>query len=429
MKNTVNNKHFLLLWGFIIMSISVFAWRPTSKDTINPYSYQPIDSTYKFIKYASNHIYQEDQTVLGTFFAQLDSLRLGLVKKVSIVHLGDSHIQADLFTDKIRSNFQQDASLGNGGYGLAYPHALAKTNNPSWFTSSYTGKWESCRMNNPKTTCDWGIGAMNATTTDEKASFSINLGAFKSRSYAFNTIKIYSNTLDSSSFTILFNKDDTTSMPLVQSIVIDTIQQVTTYTLSKPISKLTCSFATKNIHQTHFTLKGISLENTLQNGIIYHSIGLNSATATTFMRNDNFIKQTNSLKPSLVVISLGTNDAYGKNFNQASFLENFTRLITKIKTANPKASIILTSPADSYRKRRYPNINFTITPKLLKALAKEHHCGFWNLQYIMGGYKSINKWHQRKLCQDDKLHFKRKGYELQADLFFDALMKSYSNFK
>ena len=429
MKNTINNKLFLLLGGLLSMSISVFAWFPASKEPTSPYPYQPIDSTYKFIKYTSNHIYQEDQTVLSAFFAQLDSLRSGLVNKVSIVHLGDSHIQADLFTDKIRKNFQHDTLFGNGGYGLAYPHSLAKTNNPTWFTSSYTGKWEACRMNNPKTVCDWGISAINATTTDEKATFTINLCAFKSRCYEFNTIKLYSDQIDSSSFSILFNKDETEVAPLVTNIQIDTLQHITTYTLSKPISKLTCSFYKNTIGQTHFTLKGISLENTLQNGIVYHSVGLNSATATTFMRNDQFITQTNSLKPSLIVISLGTNDAYGKNFNQALFVQNFTRLITKIKTANPKASIILTSPADSYRKRRYPNINFTITPKLLKDLAKEHHCGFWNLQYIMGGYKSIHKWHQKKLCQDDKLHFKRKGYELQADLFFDALMKSYATFK
>ena len=162
---------------------------------------------------------------------------------------------------------------------------------------------------------------------------------------------------------------------------------------------------------------------------MYHSIGLNSATANTFMRNENFIEQTSSLGASLIVISLGTNDAYSKYFQEEAFYKSFSLLLTKLRASNPKASIILTAPADSYRARKYPNINFTITPKILQALAKEYQCGFWNLAYVMGGYKSINKWHQKKLCQNDKLHFNRQGYELQADLFYDALMKSYSQYK
>lgn len=431
MKNTVSNKKSWLFLGFLFLSWSVLAWLPNDSQTNEaiPYPYRPIDSTYTFIRYQSNTIYQDEKTVLGTFFNQLDSLKNGQISKVNILHIGDSHIQADLFTDKIRKKFQDDAAFGNGGYGLAYPYAIAKTNNPTWYKSSFTGNWETCKMNHPAKNCDWGIGGINATTDAISATFTVQLCAYKSRCYDFNTIRIYSDFSDSTLFTPTFKNPESGATLSIQSIQKDALQGYISYQLNETVSGITIGFTKTNSRQNQFTLKGFALQNSAQKGIVYHSIGLNSATANTFMRNENFIEQTSSLGASLIVISLGTNDAYSKYFQEEAFYKSFSLLLTKLRASNPKASIILTAPADSYRARKYPNINFTITPKILQALAKEYHCGFWNLAYVMGGYKSINKWHQKKLCQNDKLHFNRQGYELQADLFYDALMKSYSQFK
>jgi lysophospholipase L1-like esterase len=430
MKNTIINKKLFLCFLFISLNFTVWAIFNNNDNPISslkPYNYQPIDSNYRFIKYKYNSIFQANSSALAFFYSKLDSLRAGLITKVNILHIGDSHIQADLLTDKIRKNFHTDSTLGNGGYGLAYPYAIAKTNNPTWYTSSYSGKWESCRMNSPSKTCNWGIAGINTTTYDVNATFSINLCAFQNRCYDFNKVRIFCDINDSTLYDIKISHADFNTDVLVVSTSIDSVQRCIEITLSKCINKGIFSFIKSNEKQKQFTLKGISLENTDKKGIVYHAIGLNSATAATFMRTEDYAHKTRAISPDLIIISLGTNDAYGKYLNEDSFYRNFAALVLKLKEANPNASIMLTSPADSYRKRRYPNINFTITPRILKAVAREYNCGFWNLQHVMGGYKSINKWHQKKLCQNDKLHFNRKGYELQADLLFDALMKSYSN--
>ena len=48
----------------------------------------------------------------------------------------------------------------------------------------------------------------------------------------------------------------------------------------------------------------------------------------------------------------------------------------------------------------------------------------WDFYNIMGGEGSINYWYEKGLTADDRLHFKKRGYEIQAGLFFDAFLKT-----
>ena len=47
----------------------------------------------------------------------------------------------------------------------------------------------------------------------------------------------------------------------------------------------------------------------------------------------------------------------------------------------------------------------------------------------MGGYGSILDWFKKGLTAKDKLHFSRKGYELQGELLYRALQNGYLNYK
>ena len=51
-----------------------------------------------------------------------------LNQKINFVHIGDSHIQADLMTNVVRERLQKE--YGNAGRGLVFPYNLAKTNGP-----------------------------------------------------------------------------------------------------------------------------------------------------------------------------------------------------------------------------------------------------------------------------------------------------------
>ena len=65
----------------------------------------------------------------NNFFNELDSLRAGKDTAITIVQLGDSHIQAGHLSGRVMRLFQQ--AFGNAGRGWIAPFKLSKTNEPS----------------------------------------------------------------------------------------------------------------------------------------------------------------------------------------------------------------------------------------------------------------------------------------------------------
>ena len=65
---------------------------------------------------------------LQPFFAGLDSLRAGKDTVLTVVHLGDSHIQAGYYSGQMMRLLQ--AQFGNAGRGWIAPFKLSRTNEP-----------------------------------------------------------------------------------------------------------------------------------------------------------------------------------------------------------------------------------------------------------------------------------------------------------
>ena len=64
-------------------------------------------------------------------------------------------------------------------------------------------------------------------------------------------------------------------------------------------------------------------------------------------------------------------------------------------------------------------------PAFAKSLAKKHNAAVWDLFEVMGGLGSIKDWIAAGLANSDKIHLLKPGYELVADLMFNALMQAY----
>ncbi|MDE6109288.1 MAG: hypothetical protein K2F72_03265, partial [Muribaculaceae bacterium] len=94
-------------------------------------------SSYSFINVQANKIdlNDDDWTALSAAFDHSDS------SVVRILHIGDSHIQAEGSTSRTRSRMQ--AKYGSAGRGLTAPFRLAGTNAPMDYSyrsnSSFTG--------------------------------------------------------------------------------------------------------------------------------------------------------------------------------------------------------------------------------------------------------------------------------------------------
>jgi lysophospholipase L1-like esterase len=91
--------------------------------------------------------------------------------------------------------------------------------------------------------------------------------------------------------------------------------------------------------------------------------------------------------------------------------------------------ILLTSPNDTYRHQKYINYHTEKAQEKLYLVAQNKQVAFWDFFKIMGGTKSIAYWQQAELAQRDRIHLSQAGYELQGQLFFEALDEAYKNWQ
>lgn len=205
-------------------------------------------------------------------------------------------------------------------------------------------------------------------------------------------------------------------------------QGYTLFQLERNTDSLEIKFAKTDTLQNHFTLYGISLEIDGP-GITYHGLGVNGSSIPSYLRCQLFEEHLQALNPDWILMTLGTNDAYTRKFNPNLYYNNFDSLITKVRSVLPNVPILLTVPNDSYLYRRYPNKNTAKVGEEIKKLAKKYNLGTWDFYNVMGGLNSVSLWYKAGLTARDRIHFSRHGYFLQADLLYNAFMKSYDAYQ
>ena len=168
-------------------------------------------------------------------------------------------------------------------------------------------------------------------------------------------------------------------------------------------------------------------------GNLFFNFQLFCKTGTKYSDYNELAELDNQLtreKPDLVIISLGTNDAFSGSY-RVKFYEKIDHLANRIKKLSPHAALLLTTPSDALKKDKQgiyyalPEMQF-VTDVIVK-YANDHQLAYWNLHQIMGGNYSINDWYRKKLAEPDRIHFTRKGYQLFADWLFQAFTACLQN--
>jgi len=380
------------------------------------------DSLFDFVDFNENYIhFYNDESNLAIFYSKLDSLLKYKKGKVKILQIGGSHIQAEIWPDQIRKNFLELSDSINGGRGFVFPFKMAKTWNPKNHQIKYTGEWKAQRNSLLKHHEIWGVSGITVSTKDTLTSFSIGYKHDSLTNYTFNKIKIFHEISDTS-----FEVDLVSEKPLEKRI--NTKLGYTEFRLKNETDTLSIEIKKMKSEQNHFTLYGLSLEND-QPGIVYTSIGVNGAKTSSFLRNELFVRQLETIKPDLVIFCLGINDAYNPDFCDTCYEENYDKLVSWFQAVNPNTNFLFVTNNDSYYKRKYVNKNVLKAREVMINLAKKHQAGMWDLFNVMGGMDSILKWKKNGYAKEDKLHFTNKGYQLIGDLMFAALMKDFTNYQ
>jgi hypothetical protein len=377
---------------------------------------------YKFIKTEQNKL-EGDSSSLFPFFQKLSQLEQLKKQKVVIVHIGDSHLQADHFPGIVRVNLQKQ--FGNAGRGLIAPFKVGRTNEPSGYKSSSNTRWHARRIVNEKDSLPIGISGLSIKNDDYRSNLMITTYNKEGLDYSFNKITLFHQKgLKNYSFNVC------DSLSCFQAAIDAQKDTLTTFTSVKvqPANAVIFTIdANDTLSKKTALIYGLLLENE-QAGVLYNNIGINGAEYRHYNKNVMLQDQMALLNPDLIIISLGTNEAYAPRYNNKEFYDQIDTLINSLKLKNPDAAFILTTPGDSYKRRKYKNPNNLKATNTIIDYCKSHNVVYWNWFQIMGGTGVVNKWAIKGLTSKDKLHLSRKGYEIQGALLHAAILKAFNDY-
>lgn len=401
-------------------------------------------------------------------------------EQINFVHIGDSHIQADLMTNVVRKRLQ--SAYGNAGRGLVFPYNLVKTNGPWDVRFSSNGSFNSFRNVKPLSTEDIGLTGILLQT--KKDDFAIELNAKEQDNY-FTRIKVLtpnnvgSFDLATAKKTIVFESQvpKTITHKIKSGEVLGSIADK--YNISLTALKKANGLKSNNIragkslkiptnekqnrsisrsefipleiqkdafshyYETEnlldkiylipnkdantFELNGIVLENN-EKGILYHNSGVNGAKFSDYNKYPLFFEQLKALNPDVLVLSFGTNESFD-NMNSDAFIAQLDLFISNARKQNPFVEIIISTPPPSLFKRKYPNTFVADYSTKIIDLALSRKVAVWDLYTDMGGLYGINQNAKAGLIGPDRVHYTKAGYVKQGNLLAKAIIEAFENYE
>jgi lysophospholipase L1-like esterase len=375
-----------------------------------PANDNPLSEKYPFVSTIFNRIL--NSSGLDSFYKKLHDLKTNDSGLISIVHIGDSHIQADFLTGVVRTGLQE--FFGDAGRGLVFPYQLAQSNAPDDISSSSNTRWQFNRLAHPEIPITPGISGHGIRTNTSGASIHLSLRGIAS---PFNRVKFFTDSTNAVTWTVKADNSDSLYELKKDAGLYKEINfknPGTGFSLSSEPSD-----AMKELY-------GVSLENS-NHGVIYHTIGVNGARYDQYNNADLFWQQLPALKADLFIISLGTNEAQWDGFSETAFYRTLTLFIEKLKQASPGASVLFTTAPDSYKNRRYNTVLRQLNTSLA-GYCNKNYLPLWDLYQITNGYGSAYSWSRRGLMTRDRIHSTPDGYRLQGNLLLTALAKGYNGY-
>lgn len=374
-------------------------------------------------------------STLEPFFLGLDSLGNGTKGVLTVVHLGDSHLQAGYYSGKVMRLLQ--AQFGNAGRGWVAPFKLGRLNEPDdYFITSTLKEWISGRCTQARKRCPIGPGGIGILSQSPSIDMNVYIAPNNGVGYSFNRAVFYRGEKAMPMLPTGRLKDSVrvnlaiTPMAGVLtdtfrlSFLSDTLQLHSTRRI-QGTDRLLPASAFQNVYY------GVSLTNG-KPGILYHSVGVNGAMFVNYT-DSVYMSRLALLRPDLLIVSLGTNETFGNRFNREEFGRQVRSFVALVKHYMPETTVLLTTPPECYcrhyvkRKRTYVrNVNTQWAAETLVQIARKEKIACWDLYAATGGKNSCTVWLKEKLLRADRIHFTKEGYQEQGTLLYRALMQTYN---
>ena len=222
---------FLLLALFATALLAAPPVAAPAKYAIDYAKYDFIDSTLNYIQFPKGN------SAFEPFFQKMDSLVFENKGQIHIMHIGGSHLQADVISGRIRDRLVKEYPGSSAGRGFVFPYSAARTNTPSSYGSQYKGIWDMSKNVLREVKKPLGVLGIAVSTSDPRAEFTLLLDKY-------NSAPIYAET----KFRLFGYSDSNNVVPVlrVDSVDIqgelDTLTQSYVFKSPRPIDTLNFAF-------------------------------------------------------------------------------------------------------------------------------------------------------------------------------------------
>lgn len=412
--NLLKNKYFILAFFICLISIAWMQQQPDKHKAVIDFKAKTNLSIFKL---SENKLVDNNHS-LSPIFEKLYRLRTGNdSSKLVILHIGDSHIQGGFLSGRNRISFQQ--YFGNAGRGLITPYKLTHSNEPKDYSILSNVNWGKARCIDKKSDVELGVSAISISSQSPVADILITVNSTEDQDYSFNKLTY-------------FSPNNSSLQPDLSSGWSFSKNSASEIQLEQPTHCI--NLIRNKSDSSNLMFSGVSVENG-KSGVLYHSIGVNGAHCQDYLNHPEFFHQTALLKPDLIIVSLGTNEAFGKNFTKREFDSQLTKFINLLKEENRSAVFLITTPAQVYNKKKVRRrLKFVVNKKCDLAaetvvdFGKRNNIAVWDMYRATGGNKSASIWFKNHLFGPDRVHFTEMGYFMQSDLFFTSFINAYNKY-
>lgn len=374
-------------------------------------------SAYPWIHPELNGIQYFNKSALEKFHNKLQNPN---GKKISVMWLGDSHIQPDIVTEVVRKKFQKE--YGDAGRGILFPWSTARTYSSLQYTSTHVGPWSCSRSIEPWPRYELGVQGATCKVKVPNSYFTLTFQVPVPKEYT--VLRVYCKKAPN-----MFDFQIIEGVNRQTIKIMDADPDLPYIEVKIPSVKksITLKVIKNNALQNDFEFYGMSLE-TEGTGFIMHTCGIGGAQFSAPLYQKRFMEQLPAFEPDLIILDYGGNDYYYDNTIRPTLEADIVQIIKNIRKVAPNASIIITTTMDLIRR----GWSLPAGPKyteLIRKICKENDCGYYDWFYISGGQHAMWKWVKAGIAQPDYIHLTMKGYQLKGDLFYDALQTTFTSLK
>jgi len=363
-----------------------------------------------------------DKHYLDAFWKNLERARRD-ERTIRVLHYGDSQIEMDHISSRLRSYLQQ--RFGGGGPGMVPFHSIT----PSM----------SIRQGN--------IGELthlssfgDSTVVRSRGDYGPMMQCFRLNGGSAGTTLRASklSTADErikhfSQVTLLFNNRGSRLNATLNDRQNKSTQQMSTTNkgIASFVMPLDSASNSVRISVTGSAdLYGVLLDDGV--GVAVDNIPMRGCSGQQFtlIPFEKLCAAYEQMDVGLIILQFGGNSVpYLKTSNQIStYCQSIGRQLDHLHLCCPTAKLLFVGPSDMSTRLRGQLQTYPAIPELIDSLAAtatQHGAAFWSIYHAMGGHNSMPEWTRQGLAGQDYIHFSQRGADLMGDRLSQALDNSY----